>query len=138
MSQDQATFHQLAELRLAEAKLLLAKGLPSGAYYLAGYAVECALKARIASKFQAGEIPDLKLVQNIYTHELPKLLNLAGLKDELEEEMKQNPELRSGWAVIAKWSERDRYEIWTTENATVMLQAVGAQDQGLLQWLQKR
>jgi HEPN domain-containing protein len=36
---------KLASLRLREAKALLAAGFPEGAYYLAGYAVECALKA---------------------------------------------------------------------------------------------
>ena len=39
---------QPALTRLAEAKALLAAGFPAGAYYLAGYAVECALKACIA------------------------------------------------------------------------------------------
>jgi len=58
MSQDRATFQKLAEARLAEATLLLASGLPSGAYYLAGYAIECALKAIIAAQFRASEIPD--------------------------------------------------------------------------------
>ena len=41
-------FRELATLRLAEAKALLDAGLPDGAYYLAGYAVECGLKACIA------------------------------------------------------------------------------------------
>ena len=52
MTQDQSTFRQLAEQRLAEAELLLANGFWSGAYYLAGYALECALKAKIASSFR--------------------------------------------------------------------------------------
>jgi HEPN domain-containing protein len=39
---------KLAAIRLKEAKLLLAANAPDGAYYLAGYAVECALKACIA------------------------------------------------------------------------------------------
>ena len=39
---------ELALLRLKEAQVLLANGCWSGAYYLAGYAVECALKACIA------------------------------------------------------------------------------------------
>jgi len=34
----------LARMRLAEANALLTAGLPDGAYYLAGYAVECALR----------------------------------------------------------------------------------------------
>src|ERR1700733_9390749 len=74
MSQDRATFQQLAELRLAEAKSLLEKGLPSGAYYLAGYAIECALKAIIATGFRANEIPDKSLVNSVYTHNLNELL----------------------------------------------------------------
>jgi HEPN domain-containing protein len=52
VTQDQSTFRQLAEQRLAEAELLLANGFWSGAYYLAGYALECALKAKIASSFR--------------------------------------------------------------------------------------
>ena len=40
-------FQQLAEVRVREAEALLAVGLWDGAYYLAGYAVECALKACI-------------------------------------------------------------------------------------------
>lgn len=78
MAQDRATFQQLAEERLAEATLLLAQGYPSGAYYLAGYAVECALKASIATRFKADEIPDKSLVNSVYTHKLIELLRLSG------------------------------------------------------------
>jgi HEPN domain-containing protein len=38
-------FQQLADVRIAEAAVLLAQGNYDGAYYLAGYAVECGLKA---------------------------------------------------------------------------------------------
>ena len=76
MAQDRATFQQLAEERLAEATLLLAQGYPSGAYYLAGYAVECALKASIATRFKVDEIPDKSLVNSVYTHKLIELLRL--------------------------------------------------------------
>ena len=69
MSQDRATFQQLAEERLAEARALLKAGHPSGAYYLAGYAVECALKAKIAMQFRANEIPDRSLVNKAYDHD---------------------------------------------------------------------
>lgn len=84
MAQDRGTFQQLAETRLAEARLLLKNGQPSGAYYLAGYAIECALKARIALGFKANEIPDKSLVNSIYTHKLIELLRLSGLGDDLK------------------------------------------------------
>ena len=137
MSQDRDTFRHLAELRLTEAKLLYASGLASGAYYLAGYAIECALKAVIAAGFRANEIPDKSRVNSIYTHNLKDLLNLAGLKSPLENDMNEVSELRESWATISKWSEHARYEIWTSDAATTMLEAVGA-DRGLLQWLLKR
>ncbi|MEA2905782.1 MAG: hypothetical protein QOI12_3169 [Alphaproteobacteria bacterium] len=70
MAGDRATYQRLAELRLHEAKLLGQGGHPSGAYYLAGYAIECALKARIAAQFREHEIPDKALVNRIYTHDL--------------------------------------------------------------------
>ena len=40
MAQDRATFQLIAEIRLAEARVLLETGHPSGAYFLAGYAIE--------------------------------------------------------------------------------------------------
>lgn len=133
MSQDRTTFQQLAESRLAEARLLLASGFPSGAYYLAGYSIECALKAIIAAQFVANEIPDRRLVERVHVHDLSKLLGLAGL----EAEMKANSDMHEGWATITKWSERARYEVWTQESASAMLEAVGG-EKGLLQWLQNR
>jgi HEPN domain-containing protein len=92
MSQDRATFQQLAEMRLAEARLLLDNGLSSGAYYLAGYAIECALKAVIAKDFRENEIPDLKYVRDVHTHDLSALLRLAELEEKLDAEKKNNPE----------------------------------------------
>jgi HEPN domain-containing protein len=102
MSRDQATFQRLVESRLAEARLLLANGFASGAYYLAGYAIECALKAIIAAQFRANEIPDRRLVERVHVHDLSKLLSLAGLEDELEAEMNVNPDLHGRWTTIQK------------------------------------
>src|SRR6185436_11049822 len=59
---------RLAEERLAEATELLKTRHWSGAYYLAGYAAELALKAVIAGQFVAGAIPDKRLVNAVYTH----------------------------------------------------------------------
>jgi HEPN domain-containing protein len=136
MSQDRDTFLILAERRLAEATLLLANGQPSGAYYLAGYAVECALKALIASGFRANEIPDLKRVRGICTHDLSDLLGIAGLKAALEDEVDANADMGERWSIAKDWSEQARYQIWTEERASAMLDAVGG-DRGLLGWLLK-
>lgn len=50
-------FRELTTLRLAEARALLDAGLPDGAYYLAGYAVECALKACISRQTRQHDFP---------------------------------------------------------------------------------
>jgi HEPN domain-containing protein len=67
---NRADFQQLSELRLREAQALLAAGLPDGAYYLAGYAVECALKACIAKRTREHDFADKKLVNDSHTHDL--------------------------------------------------------------------
>jgi HEPN domain-containing protein len=48
----------LSKLRLNEAEALLRSNHPDGAYYLAGYAVECALKACISKRTQRYDFPD--------------------------------------------------------------------------------
>jgi hypothetical protein len=137
MSQDRATFQRLAELRLSEARLLLANGLPSGAYYLAGYAIECALKAIIAADFRANVIPDPKYVRDIYTHDLSALFRLAELEQELEAAKKTNPALYQRWTTVQTWSEKARYEVWTEASASAILDAIDG-DEGLLEWLRNR
>lgn len=95
-------------------------------------------KAVIAAGFRANEIPDKSRVNSIYTHNLKDLLNLAELKGPLEDDMNENSKLRESWATISVWSEHARYRVWTLDDAVDMLEAVGAADTGLLQWLQKR
>jgi hypothetical protein len=47
-----------------------------GRINLAGYAVECGLKACIAGKTQRHEFPDKKIVNASYTHNLRELVKL--------------------------------------------------------------
>ena len=58
-------FQELAEQRLVEAKALLDQGQWDGAYYLAGYAVELALKACIIKTLMATDaFPDKEFSKN--------------------------------------------------------------------------
>jgi hypothetical protein len=104
---------------------------------LAGYAIECALKAKIAADFRENEIPELKRVQNIYTHDLSALLGLANLREQLDSERETNPGLYQRWTTIKDWSEKARYAVSTEANASAILEAVGG-DEGLLHWLRNR
>ena len=79
-----ADFQQLADVRLREAKALLDLGMWDGAYYLAGYAVEVALKACIIKAVMATDaFPEKKFSENCWTHDLEKLIVLAGLSAKL-------------------------------------------------------
>src|SRR5271165_71425 len=99
---------KLAAIRLDEAKLLLAANAPDGAYYLAGYAVECALKACIARSTKRHEFPDKKRANDSYVHDAKKLIVVAGLESEWREAMKRS-EFAWRWETVFKWSEESRY-----------------------------
>jgi HEPN domain-containing protein len=129
-------FQKLAELRLNEAKALLTAGFPDGAYYLAGYAIECALKACIAKRTQQYDFPEKESIQ-YYSHDLEKLLGLAKLKSEFEMALRANPAMDATWIIVKDWSETSRYERKTFTDANGLLQAVEDQKGGLLPWVQK-
>src|ERR1035438_4214073 len=92
---NRAELQQIAELRLRESKTLLTEGFPDGEYYLAGYAVECALKACISKRTREHDFPEKKLVNDSHTHDLGKLLQLAELKVELDLVIEADPAMRS-------------------------------------------
>ena len=73
----------LANVRLREARVLLRAKEFSGAYYLAGYAVECALKACVAKQYKRHDFPDKKIVNDSWTHDLKKLAAIANIDDAL-------------------------------------------------------
>jgi HEPN domain-containing protein len=130
---------QLADERLEAARALLSAPAPcwSSSYYLAGYAVELALKACIAGQFQSHEIPDKKFVNDIYTHDLQALLRLAGLDALLKRDAKTSPDLLDNWATVSDWRETSRYELNTEHEASELVQAIGDPVNGVLRWLKK-
>ena len=70
---------RLAWTRLKEARILLHNECWDGAYYLSGYAVECALKACIAKRTLRHEFPDKRIVNDSYSHDLSFLMRTANL-----------------------------------------------------------
>ena len=73
-------------MRIREAEFLLGADESVGAYYLAGYAAECGLKACIMAHVEAtGAIfQDKKFSEKCWTHDLEELLKLANLKTTLD------------------------------------------------------
>jgi HEPN domain-containing protein len=126
-----------SDMRLGEAKLLLDNGMYSGAYYIAGYCMEFALKACIAKHFRANVLPDKRLVQKLYVHDLSILLGLAGLSNDFDKESKRNDNFKSNWAIVQSWNEEARYSTWDVVNAKALLEAITDPKDGILQWLRK-
>jgi hypothetical protein len=133
---NRADLQQLATIRLTEAQALLAAGFPAGAYYLAGYAVECALKACIAKGVQQYEFPDKDRVNRSYSHNLADLLRLAGLEMPLNDAIKNNSDLGENWTTVKDWQEATRYALTiTATDAADLILAISDPQSGVLPWL---
>ena len=130
-------FQHLSELRLNEARTLLLYGCPEGAYYLAGYAVECALKACIARRTREGDFPEKKLVNDSHTHNLKDLLRLAELKDDLEVLLEADSTMQSALDKVLEWAETSRYKRKTNQEAVALLNAIECQEGRLLPWIRR-
>ena len=117
---------------------MLAAGEWSGAYYLAGYAVECALKAVIAKEFKRHDFPDKDRVNRSYTHKLTDLAMLARLDVEIAIERKAKSGFAAAWATVTEWDEKSRYATWTADEAWAFVDAVGRRKDGVLIWVKQR
>jgi HEPN domain-containing protein len=130
-------FQQLAEVRIAEAGVLLAQGKYDGAYYLAGYAVECGLKACIAKLTKAEDFPDKQFAQKCYTHDLRELLALAGLTAQRDADAQADPDLFKNWQVVKDWSESSRYARKSKDDAQRLYDAITDAAHGVLPWVKR-
>src|ERR1700730_10248981 len=93
-------WQQLAERWLIDAKRLLDDHRWSAAYYLAGYAVECGLKACVLVRLAA--VPEVifetkRFSENCWTHSVLALVKLAGLEAIRAADNAANPVLLKNW-----------------------------------------
>lgn len=132
-----ADLQVLAEAKLSDAILLIDNGRYANAFYLAGYAVELGLKACIARQFVAETIPDPKLVQRLYTHNLTELIGLAGLAAILKESLADDHLFAANWSSVSEWTEASRYEMIDKYTSALMIDAVRDAQSGVLQWLKQ-
>lgn len=129
---------QISLIRAKESKVLLDNGCFCGAYYLLGYAVECALKACISKQIKKYDFPDKNLANKSYTHDLEQLLSTAGLKYFLIEESKINADFERNWAIVKDWTEQVRYESSISDTkAKDFYLACTERKNGILSWLKK-
>jgi len=129
-------FKRLAEQRVRDAEVLLAGRRYAAAYYLCGYAVECALKACIAKQTRRSEFPDRERVNKSWTHDLNVLVKLAELEASRNRRRDNDRVFRLNWHTVEDWSEQGRYEHGVTrQQAADLYNAVTNRNHGVLTWL---
>jgi HEPN domain-containing protein len=94
------TLETLTRERLKECEVLLNNKCYSGAYYLAGYSVEFALKACIAKQINQHQIPEKSFVNEFYVHDLKRLVRLAGLETERSDKEQNDTDFAINWGVV--------------------------------------
>jgi HEPN domain-containing protein len=132
---DRKDLQQLSTVRLKEARALLGLGLWDGAYYLAGYGVECALKACIAKRTLRYEFPDKKRVIQSYSHDLLSLAQQADLGDGFRERSRREAEFGENWEIAQSWTEESRYQRHSRESAEEMFEAAAHKVYGVIPWI---
>lgn len=130
----------LADIRIEEARALLFSNppCPDGAYYLAGYAVECALKACIAKQFVQHDWPEKQFVLDCHTHNLEKLFRLANLFSDRQASGAANPIMGSNFSLVERWNEQSRYERHSLVKAQELYDAITDQTNKVLPWIKAR
>lgn len=126
-----------AQSHAKSARTLIQMKRFDAAYHLAGLAVECSLKSRIASMFRANDIPDKRLVNDVHTHDLIALVRIAGLRDRLAAEQQINAQFDANWKTVATWSIDSRYRSWTQAEATALVKAVTERGTGVLSCIKR-
>lgn len=132
-------FQRLAKARAKDAKALLYAKRYQAAYYLAGLAVECALKSCIASKTRRFEFHDLAKARASHVHDLAQLAKqVPSLWIAHAAEVSANPKFASNWSTVDKWDVVSRYD-WRISDgdAKDMVKAVTDSPDGILEWLTK-
>lgn len=120
---------ELAEIRIKEAEILLKSECYDGAYYMAGYSIECALKAWIAKSTKEHDFPDKKIADKVHTHDLVRLLGVLDVQ--VPEEIKFN------WFIVKDWSEKARYEKYSMVEASDLLEAINDPTEGVFKWIKE-
>jgi hypothetical protein len=114
--------------------VLLGEAQWSGAYYLAGYAVECALKACIGRSFKKYHMPELRVIKESHTHDLNELVRIAELKPQLDALAGTDRHFQLNWTVVKDWKETSRYAIWSEDEARDLYQAITQRGHGVFRW----
>jgi HEPN domain-containing protein len=131
-------WRRTAESRLRDAAALLKARRWSAAYYLAGYAVECGLKACVVARVRKDLdviFRDRRFSEKCWTHDYNELFILAELKTEWDANTAANKDLKDNWEVAKNWRETARYQRKSRGEAEQLYQAIADPANGVLPWI---
>ena len=128
---------RLSDERIEDAQVLLGEQRWSAAYYLAGYALECALKSCILAYVERSGIifEDKKYAEKCWTHDVEELVRQADLTIERDRAAGTNIALGQNWSVAKDWSESSRYRLSTQVQTEDLLNARTDNTDGVLTWV---
>lgn len=133
---NRSDLQSLADSRVEDAKALLNAGRYPAAYYMVGYAIECALKSCIAKQIKEHDFPDRQLIADSYTHKLEQLLRISGVKAQLEKRAASENSFEVNWTTVKDWSPESRYDTTISDiKARDLFAAVTDPTHGVLAWL---
>ena len=126
------TLLDIADLRWREGEVLKTSGLPQGAVYLAGYAIECLLKAVICKTLDLDRLP-----ATFKSHDLELLLLHSGLERRLRADAAVDENFNK---VISLWQVEGRNAIRYADpanpiDADSFWRLAGDEKVGVLPWL---
>jgi hypothetical protein len=128
----------MAERWLVDAKILLDAHRWSAAYYLAGYAVECGLKACILARLAAEPeviFDERRFSERCWTHTPAELVALAGLEPARAADAGVNRVFAGNWQVAKDWRETRRYETISHHKAKKLYRAIADTTNGVMPWI---
>ena len=119
--------------------MLLENKLWTGAYYMTGLAIECALKAYLASAVKEHDFPDKDFVIDMYVHKLEKLFKLdAALWAALQADIRTDAKLGVNWSTVKDWDDRKRYDVVEELVAKGLYEATIDASSGVMEWIRRR
>jgi len=107
---NRSAFQELAKARLLDAKELSRAERFEAAYYLAGYSIECALKACVAKKTREFDFPP-RDTREYYSHDLERLVKLAELAESFTSDREKDETLDRYWDIVKDWKPERRYDL---------------------------
>jgi HEPN domain-containing protein len=131
-------WQQLAEDRLSDAEVLLQNQRWAAAFYLAGYAVECGLKACVLVRLANNPEVIFETRQfDCWIHDIEALVRRAGLESVRLAATQADNILERNWNLVRTWREDSRYRIRTEPEARDFFNAVFDSQSGVMTWVRK-